>query len=73
MKKKFQLENLGCPVCAAKMEDAISKLPGVEKASVSFFTQKMVVQAEEDQMDAIIDQAEKIVHKLEPDTNLKAL
>ena len=41
MKKKFKLEDLDCANCAAKMEDAIKKIPGVNDASVSFMTQKM--------------------------------
>ena len=33
MKKKFKLEDLDCANCAAKMEDAIKKIPGVNDAS----------------------------------------
>ena len=32
MKKKFKLEDLDCANCAAKMEDAIKKIPGVNDA-----------------------------------------
>ena len=35
MKKKFKLEDLDCANCAAKMEDAIKKIPGVNDAVVS--------------------------------------
>ena len=41
MKKKFKLEDLDCANCAAKMEEAIKKIPGVNDANVSFMTQKM--------------------------------
>ena len=44
MKKKFKLTDLDCANCAAKMEDAIRKIEGVENASVSFMTQKMKVE-----------------------------
>ena len=44
MKKKFKLEDLDCANCAAKMEEAIKKIPGVNDASVSFMTQKMTVE-----------------------------
>ncbi|EEG94383.1 heavy metal-associated domain protein [Roseburia inulinivorans DSM 16841] len=47
MKKKFKLEDLDCANCAAKMEDAIKKIPGVNDASVSFMTQKMSIDAED--------------------------
>ncbi len=42
MKKIFILENLDCANCAAKMENAISKLDDVENVSISFMTTKMV-------------------------------
>ena len=35
MKKVFKLEDLDCANCAAKMENAISKIEGVESANVS--------------------------------------
>ena len=34
MKKVFKLEDLDCANCAAKMENAISKIEGVESANV---------------------------------------
>ena len=39
MKKTFKLIDLDCANCAAKMETAIKKLPGVTDACVSFMTQ----------------------------------
>ena len=47
MKKIYKLEELDCANCAAKMEAAINKIEGVEKASVSFMTQKLIIEAEE--------------------------
>ena len=47
MKKVYRLEELDCANCAAKMERAINELPGVEKATVNFMAQKLVLTAEE--------------------------
>ena len=47
MKKKFKLTDLDCANCAAKMEDAIKKLDGVNDASVSFMMQKMTIDADD--------------------------
>ena len=58
MKKKFKLEDLDCANCAAKMEDAIKKIPGVNDASVSFMTQKMSIDAEDEKFDEIVDFSE---------------
>ena len=71
MKKKFILEGLDCANCAAKMEQAISELDGVNKATVNFMTTKMVIDGEEEKMPAILAEAEKIVKKFEPDTRMK--
>ena len=38
MKKKFKLIGLDCANCAAQLENAISKMEGIESASVSFMT-----------------------------------
>ena len=46
MKKKFKLQDLDCANCAAKMEESIKKIDGVNDAVVSFMTQKMTVDAD---------------------------
>ena len=67
MKKKFKLTDLDCANCAAKMEDAIRKIEGVENASVSFMTQKMTIEASEDQFDRIMQEVVALCKKVEPD------
>ena len=49
MKKRFNLTDLDCANCAAKMETAIKKIDGVHDATVSFMTLKMTVEFEEGQ------------------------
>ena len=68
MKKKFKLMDLDCANCAAKMEDAIKKLPGVTGATVSFLTQKMTVEAED--VDAVMKDVVKCCKKVEPDCEI---
>lgn len=71
MKKKFKLEDLDCANCAAKMEEAIKKLEGVQNASVSFMQQKMSIEADDDSdFDAIMDQVVKVCAKVEPDCKI---
>ena len=41
MKKVLKMQDLDCANCAAKMEDAIRKIDGVEQVSISFLAQKM--------------------------------
>ncbi len=68
MKKTWKLRDLECANCAAKMERAIGALDGVEKATVSFMTQKMTLEiADGADVDAILKQAQKCIKKVEPD------
>ena len=67
MKKTFQMIDLDCANCAAKMEDAIKKRPGEKNAAVSFLSQKMTIDAEDDKFDEIVKQAVKVCKKVEPD------
>lgn len=71
MKKKFIIEGLGCANCAAKMEAAINKLDGVKDVTVNFMTQKLIIDGEDDKMAQVIEEAEKIVKRIEPDTRVK--
>ena len=73
MKKVFALEDLDCANCALKVENGIKKLDGVKDASVSFFTQKMTVEAEEGvDFDELMKRVKKLCRRIEPDMVIKA-
>ena len=46
MKKHYKFE-IDCANCAAKVEDAIKKIDGVNNATVSFMTQKLTLDADD--------------------------
>ncbi|BBF43224.1 heavy metal-(Cd/Co/Hg/Pb/Zn)-translocating P-type ATPase [Lachnospiraceae bacterium KM106-2] len=71
MKKKFKLVDLDCANCAAKMEEAINKIEGVSKATVSFMAQKLTIEAEESQFERIVDEAQKEIKRIEPDCSIE--
>lgn len=71
MKKTFRLEGLDCANCAAKIEDRINKLEGVDQATVNFMTTKLVIEGQDDKMEEIIESAKGIIKKLEPDVVVK--
>ncbi len=71
MKKRYQLVDLDCANCARKMEDAIKKIDGVNDASVSFLTQKMMIDADEGRFDAIMQEVVKVCKRVEPDCVIK--
>lgn len=70
MRKSFKLQDLECANCAAKMEDGISRLDGVNKASISFMTQKLVLDADDARFDQILDEAQRICTSIEPDCTI---
>lgn len=67
MKKTFKMIDLDCANCARKMEDAINKLEGVHAATVSFLTQKLTIDAEDERFDEIVAAAVKCCKRVEPD------
>lgn len=70
MLKKFQIE-VDCANCAAKIEDAIQKIPGVNSASISFMAQKLVLDADDAQFDKIVKEVMKTAKRIEPDFEME--
>ena len=71
MKKKFNLNNLDCANCAAKMEAAALKIPGVNSVSFSFLSNKMTLDAIDEKFDDILKEIIKICKKIEPDCEIE--
>ena len=67
MRKVFKMEDLECANCAAKMQDAIAKIDGVNSVNISFMTQKLTLDAKDERFDAILDAAQKAISKFEKD------
>ncbi len=70
MKKTFELEDLDCANCAAKMAEGIRKIEGVTFADVNFLTQKMTVEADDAEFDNIMKKAVKVCRRVEPDCRI---
>ena len=70
MKKKFKLEDLDCANCAAKMENAIKKIDGVNDATVSCLAQKMTIDAVDEKFDDIMKEVVAVCAKVEPDCKI---
>ncbi|MBU9728098.1 cation transporter [Diplocloster modestus] len=71
MTKRYQLKDLDCANCAAKMENAINKINGVNKATVSFMTQKLVIDAEDGRFQEIMKEVVRVCKKVEPDCTIQ--
>lgn len=67
MKKSFRLEDLDCANCARKMEDAVRRIDGVEAVTISYIGQRLTLEAADDRFDSVLDEAVRLMHKIEPD------
>lgn len=61
MKRSFKLENLDCAHCAAKMEEAINKLPEVNHATVSFMLARLTIDAKDENFEETMDKVQKAI------------
>lgn len=70
MKAVLKLEGLCCANCAAKIENEVRKIKGIEDANLSFMTQKLSIEAPETDIERIVDEASKIAKKIEDEVNI---
>ena len=50
MKERYHISGMTCSACSSHVEKAVSKLPGMERASVNLLTETMEVSYNEDQL-----------------------
>ena len=65
MKKRYKFE-----IDAAKVEEAIKKIDGVNGATVSFMTQKLTLDADDARFDEILQEVISTAKRIEPDCEL---
>ena len=70
MKKTYKIE-FDCANCAAKMEAAAKKVAGVSGATVSFMTQKLTIEADEERFDEIMKKAAEACRKGDADCTIE--
>ena len=70
MKKTFKLQDLDCANCAAKMERAIQQVEGVISANVSFMTQKLSIEIDDENFDSVWKKKKKKAKKANPDVTI---
>lgn len=70
MRKVFKLDEIDCAVCANKLEDAIKKLDGVQSAKVNFLTQKLTLEAADEDFDAVLETVVMLAADIEPDCEI---
>ena len=72
IKKEFILEGLGCANCAAKIEDKVSKINGINSANVNFLTKTLTLEIGELSItQELISVITDIVQKIEAHVKVK--
>lgn len=67
MRKSYKLDEIDCANCARKLQDKIAALDGVQDASVNFMAQKLTLQAEDAEFDAVLEHVVALISDIEPD------
>lgn len=71
MRKSFELENLECANCAAKMEHDISAFPEVSKCTITFMTSRMSITVPDGtDLNAVLDKAQQVMKSYEKDCTI---
>ncbi|MBQ8605391.1 MAG: cation transporter [Clostridia bacterium] len=71
MKKSFILDEIDCPNCAAKFENAIKKVEGVNSAAVNFFAQKLIIDIDDERFDEVMKEVIAVGKRTNPDCKIK--
>ena len=61
MKRNYKLEGLDCADCAMKLEAALSKIDGMDEVNINFVTLKCTMEASEERMDAVVQEALAVI------------
>jgi len=72
MTKKFRLKGLDCANCAAKMENKISKIKGVNSVNINFMTMKMSIDIEDSKSDEILESVVTAINKIDSKVVVKS-
>lgn len=70
---KFKIKGLDCANCAAELERKIKNTDGVNNASISFMSERLVIECEESIKEDVIERVKKIIKKEEPDVTIEKI
>ena len=73
MKSKFRIKGLDCANCASGLERALNKIDGIENAVISFMTERLEIEYDENNKDEILKKVKKVIKKEEPDVTIEEI
>lgn len=73
MNKVYRLKDLDCAACAAKLEQHLAKIDGVNSVSVNFIYQKLMVDFDEAKKDEVLANIKSVTANVEPEVKILGL
>jgi copper chaperone CopZ len=73
MKSTYKIKGIDCANCAAQLENAISKVEGVESVSISFMAERMVIEYDDKNKEEIMKKIKKVIKREEPDATIEEI
>lgn len=70
---KFKIEGLDCANCANELESELSKLDLINNVSISFMTEKLSFDCEEENVDESLEEIKKVIKREEPDVSIEEM
>lgn len=67
---KFKIEGLDCANCASTLESKISNIEHINNVSISFMSQRLSFDCEENNHDEVVKLIKKVIKKEEPNVTI---
>ncbi len=71
MKKSYRIENIDCAHCAEKLQSSLQKIEGVLELKINFLMQKLIIEANPENFDSVLNNIKIQIKKLEPQVSIK--
>lgn len=72
-KYKFKIKGLDCANCANELERALQKIDIIQNVSISFMTQKLVFECNENDKMQAFEKIKKVIKNTEPDVTIEEI
>ena len=69
----LRLNGLCCANCASRIERQVRRIPDVTDADLSFMTQKLTIQTDGGDIDAIIEETSRIAKRIEGNIRIERI
>lgn len=71
--REYDIHNLDCASCSAKIETEISQLSEVNRVNLDFFNKKLIVQFKDEKDASALDRLNKIARSIEPKVKISEM